>query len=103
MALPSHVFVARQAARERWRPYLAAYAEFANEWRGDGREPDLDRLMDGPAVCGNPDEVADRLNQLAKLLGLDAHLVIVDIGGLAQAEVLATIELFAAEVIPQLR
>jgi alkanesulfonate monooxygenase SsuD/methylene tetrahydromethanopterin reductase-like flavin-dependent oxidoreductase (luciferase family) len=103
VALPSHVFVAELAAREIWRPYLTSYAEFANTWRGDGRGLNIDRLMDGAAVCGDPDEVADRLNGLAKLLGLDAHLVIVDIGGLAQAEVLATIKLFGAEVIPRLQ
>jgi len=103
VALPSHVFVAESRARERWRPHLASYAEFANPWRGDGRGVDVDRLMDGAAVCGDPDEVADRLNGLAKHLGLDAHLVVVDVGGLAQGEVLATIELFGAEVIPRLR
>jgi alkanesulfonate monooxygenase SsuD/methylene tetrahydromethanopterin reductase-like flavin-dependent oxidoreductase (luciferase family) len=105
VALPSHVFVATDAAaaRTRWRPHLATYAAFANEWRGDGTELDMDTLMDGPAVCGDPAEVAGRLNQLADLLGLDAHLVIVDIGGLPQPDVLAAIRLFGAEVLPQLR
>jgi len=103
VALPSHVFVAPTDAREKWRPYLGSYAAFAQQWRGDGRGLDLDRLMDGAAVCGDPDEVADRLNGLTKLLGLDAHLVIVDIGGLPQSAVLATIALFGAEVIPRLQ
>jgi alkanesulfonate monooxygenase SsuD/methylene tetrahydromethanopterin reductase-like flavin-dependent oxidoreductase (luciferase family) len=58
--------------------------------------------MDGAAVCGHPGEVAERLDALARLLGLDAHLVIVDIGGLAQPDVLATISLFGKEVIPLL-
>jgi alkanesulfonate monooxygenase SsuD/methylene tetrahydromethanopterin reductase-like flavin-dependent oxidoreductase (luciferase family) len=104
VALPSHVFVAPTAAeaRLRWRPHLAAYAAFAEPWRGDGTAVDIDLLMDGAAVCGNPDEVASRLNALAALLGLDAHLVIVDIGGLAQPDVLATIGLFGKEVIPLL-
>jgi alkanesulfonate monooxygenase SsuD/methylene tetrahydromethanopterin reductase-like flavin-dependent oxidoreductase (luciferase family) len=105
VALPSHVFVAPDAAqaRVRWRPHLATYAEFANEWRGDGTGPDMDKLMNGAAVCGDPAEVAGRLNRLAELLGLDAHLVIVDIGGLPQPEVLDVIRLFGAEVIPLLR
>lgn len=103
VALPSHVFVAPAGARDLWRPYLTAYAEFANPWRGDGDAVDVDRLMDGAAVCGDPDQVAERLNGLAKVLGLDAHLVIVDIGGLPQSTVLATIGLFGAEVIPRLR
>jgi alkanesulfonate monooxygenase SsuD/methylene tetrahydromethanopterin reductase-like flavin-dependent oxidoreductase (luciferase family) len=104
VALPSHVFVAPTSAeaRLRWRPHLASYAAFAQPWRGDGTEPDVDRLMDGAAVCGHPGEVAERLDALARLLGLDAHLVIVDIGGLAQPDVLATISLFGKEVIPLL-
>ncbi len=102
VALPSHVFVAADHAREIWRPYLASYAEFAQPWRGDGTMLDTDRLMDGAAVAGDPDEVTERLNALAKHLGLGAHLVIVDIGGLPQAEVLAAIELFGAEVLPRL-
>jgi alkanesulfonate monooxygenase SsuD/methylene tetrahydromethanopterin reductase-like flavin-dependent oxidoreductase (luciferase family) len=104
VALPSHVFVAPTSAeaRLRWRPHLATYAAFAQQWRGDGKGPDIDRLMDGAAVCGHPEEVSRRLNALAAQLGLDAHLVIVDIGGLAQPDVLATIGLFGKEVIPLL-
>ncbi|MGP4098334.1 LLM class flavin-dependent oxidoreductase [Nonomuraea sp. KM90] len=102
VALPSHVFVAENDARERWRPHLAAYAAFASPWRGDGRAIDLDELMEGAAICGDPSEVADRLNAVRKLLGLDAHLVLIDIGGLPQEEVLAAIRLFGEKVIPQL-
>jgi alkanesulfonate monooxygenase SsuD/methylene tetrahydromethanopterin reductase-like flavin-dependent oxidoreductase (luciferase family) len=102
VALPSHVYVARSDARERWRPYLSAYARFADPLRGDGQPVDVDRLMSGSAVCGDPVEVAERLNGLQKLLGLDAHLVLIDVGGLPPAEVLAAIRLFGAEVIPQL-
>ncbi|GAB3889556.1 LLM class flavin-dependent oxidoreductase [Kibdelosporangium lantanae] len=102
VALPSHVYVAGSDARERWRPYLSAYARFADPLRGDGQPVDVDRLMSGSAVCGDPAEVADRLNGLQKLLGLDAHLVLIDVGGLPPEEVLAAIRLFGAEVIPQL-
>ncbi|HEU5472411.1 MAG TPA: LLM class flavin-dependent oxidoreductase [Actinophytocola sp.] len=104
VALPSHVFVAQSTAEAhtRWRPYLASYASFADEWRGDGTRLDIDKLLAGAAVCGDPEQVAGRLNQLATLLGLDAHLVIVDIGGLAQPDVLAVIRLFGTEVIPRL-
>lgn len=103
VALPSHVFVAPSAgeARRRWRPYLGAYATFADPWRGDG-EVDVDLLMEGAAVCGDPAEVAERLNELGRLLGLDAHLVMLDIGGLPQTEVLDAIRLFGDQVIPRL-
>ncbi|MBB5801725.1 alkanesulfonate monooxygenase SsuD/methylene tetrahydromethanopterin reductase-like flavin-dependent oxidoreductase (luciferase family) [Saccharothrix ecbatanensis] len=103
VALPSHVFVAPTAAgaRAMWRPHLAAYAEFADPWRGDG-DVNLDALMDGAAVCGDPAEVAERLNGLTELLGLDAQLVMVDIGGMPHQAVLDTIRLFGREVLPNL-
>lgn len=102
VALPSHVYVAEHDARAHWKPYLQAYATFADPWRGDGHTIDVDRLMEGAAVCGDPTEVADRLNALQKLLDLDAHLVLIDIGGLPPEEVLAAIRLFGEKVIPQL-
>ncbi|MFD9739495.1 hypothetical protein, partial [Umezawaea sp. NPDC059074] len=39
---------------------------------------------------------------LGTLLDLDAHLVMVDVGGLPQPDVLDAIRLFGAEVIPRL-
>ncbi|MBB5956880.1 alkanesulfonate monooxygenase SsuD/methylene tetrahydromethanopterin reductase-like flavin-dependent oxidoreductase (luciferase family) [Saccharothrix tamanrassetensis] len=104
VALPSHVFVAPTAseARGTWRPHLEAYARFADPWRGDG-DADVAALMDGAAVCGDPVEVTDRLNHLGELLGLDAQLVMVDIGGLPHSAVLDTIRLFGAEVLPNLK
>ncbi|MFT7836134.1 LLM class flavin-dependent oxidoreductase [Saccharothrix sp. BKS2] len=104
VALPSHVFVAPTAAgaRARWRPHLTAYAHFADRWRGDGGV-DVDALMDGAAVCGDPAEVTERLNALTGLLGLDAQLVMIDIGGLPHGAVLDAIRLFGAEVLPNLK
>ncbi|PSL56049.1 alkanesulfonate monooxygenase SsuD/methylene tetrahydromethanopterin reductase-like flavin-dependent oxidoreductase (luciferase family) [Saccharothrix carnea] len=103
VALPSHVYVAPTAgaARATWRPHLAAYAEFADPWRGDG-DVDVDLLMEGAAVCGDPAEVTDRLNRLTELLSLDAQLVMVDIGGLPHQAVLDAIRLFGREVLPNL-
>ncbi|MDT7789171.1 MAG: hypothetical protein QOF58_7590, partial [Pseudonocardiales bacterium] len=93
VGVPSHVFVAHDDARERWRPHLAEYARFADPWRGDG-DIDVDAIMDGAAVCGTPDQVADRLNTLAELLTIDTHLVMVDIGGMPPESVIETIRLF---------
>ena len=103
VALPSHVFVAPTAdgARERWRPHLASYARFADPWRGDG-DVDIDLIMEGAAVCGTPAEVAARLNSLARELTLDAHLVMIDLGGMPHACVVDTIHLFGRDVLPRL-
>jgi alkanesulfonate monooxygenase SsuD/methylene tetrahydromethanopterin reductase-like flavin-dependent oxidoreductase (luciferase family) len=105
VSLPSHVFVAPNSAeaRRRWRPHLSAYADFASPWRGNGGPIDVDALMDGAAVCGDPADVALRLNELADLLELDTHLVMVDIGGLPHEQVLDTVRLFGEQVIPRLR
>jgi alkanesulfonate monooxygenase SsuD/methylene tetrahydromethanopterin reductase-like flavin-dependent oxidoreductase (luciferase family) len=101
VGVPSHVFVAHEDARERWRPHLAEYARFADPWRGDG-DIDVEVIMEGSAVCGTPEEVAGRLNELAEHLSIDTHLVMVDIGGMAQESVIETIRLFGAEVLPKL-
>ncbi|SDH07018.1 Flavin-dependent oxidoreductase, luciferase family (includes alkanesulfonate monooxygenase SsuD and methylene tetrahydromethanopterin reductase) [Lentzea fradiae] len=101
VGVPSHVFVARDDARARWRPHLAEYARFADPWRGDG-DIDVDAIMDGAAVCGTPDEVVTRLNALAERLSIDTHLVMVDIGGMPHESVIETIRLFGAEVLPEL-
>ncbi|KOV80734.1 hypothetical protein ADL03_32045 [Nocardia sp. NRRL S-836] len=101
VGVPSHVFVAEADARERWRPHLAEYARFADPWRGDG-DIDVDEIMSGAAVCGTPDEVAERLNALARTLSIDTHLVMVDIGGMPHESVIETIRLFGAEVLPKL-
>ncbi|GHH31486.1 luciferase [Lentzea cavernae] len=101
VGVPSHVFVAREDARERWRPHLAEYARFADPWRGDG-DIDVDAIMDGAAVCGTPEEVAERLNALAEHLSIDTHLVMVDIGGMPHESVIETIRLFGSEVLPKL-
>ncbi|MFC5104824.1 LLM class flavin-dependent oxidoreductase [Kibdelosporangium philippinense] len=102
VALPSHLFVAENNAQERWRPYLEVYASFASPWRGDGKKVDVEELMAGAAICGTPTEVAERLNAQQKLLGLDAHLVLIDVGGLPRHEVLEAITLFGEKVIPLL-
>lgn len=101
VGVPSHVFVASEQARERWRPHLGEYARFADPWRGDGYI-DLDQIMEGAAICGSPGEVADRLNALAAELTIDTHLVMVDIGGMPHESVVDTIRLFGTEVLPRL-
>jgi alkanesulfonate monooxygenase SsuD/methylene tetrahydromethanopterin reductase-like flavin-dependent oxidoreductase (luciferase family) len=102
---PSHVHVGRSTAeaRSRWRPYLGAYATFANDLRGDGTPVDVDRLLQGAAVCGDPEEVIERLRALRDRLGLDVLLVLLDVGGLPEDELFATLELFGREVLPALK
>lgn len=99
----SHVHVAResQTAREEWRPYLTQYADWANEMRGVTAKVDYDAIVNGPAMCGSPAEIAERLQSVKEVLEPDLHLAVFDIGGLSHTELTRTTELFASEVIPQ--
>lgn len=99
----SHVHVAptTQAARDGWRPYLTGYAEWANGIRGVTAPVDYDAIVDGPAMCGSPEEVADRMGSLCEALRPDVHLSVFDIGGLPAQAVRESMELFASEVMPR--
>ncbi|MEZ5232112.1 MAG: LLM class flavin-dependent oxidoreductase [Acidimicrobiales bacterium] len=93
-----------QEARRRWRPYFENYVRFASMVRSAGaRSFEFDVLIDGPAVCGSPAEVVERLSTMAELLGLDRVLVLIDAGGIPMALVEDVFELVGGEVIPALR
>ncbi|MEM9564610.1 MAG: LLM class flavin-dependent oxidoreductase [Actinomycetota bacterium] len=95
-----------EAARAAWEPYYRNYWAFVGSLLdGSGRWPTFDypSLLAGPAICGGPGEVVDRIGRWGEILGLDRHLFMFDLGGMPHAEVEATIERFAADVLPQLR
>ncbi|MGW2464137.1 LLM class flavin-dependent oxidoreductase [Streptomyces sp. NPDC001761] len=104
----SHVFVAEtsQEARARWAPYIETYLTVRKPGDvGPPAPPDFDTYVgpDGPAICGSPAEVVDRLGRLQELWGHDLHLLAIDVGGLPYADVQAATELVASEVLPQVR
>ncbi|MEQ3552814.1 LLM class flavin-dependent oxidoreductase [Pseudonocardia nematodicida] len=98
----SHAFVAptTQEARRQWQGHVEAYYRLA----GAEGPLDLDEQAgpDGPLLCGSPAQVVDKLGRLGELWGHGLHLLAVDIGGIPAAEVSASVELIAAEVLPQL-
>jgi alkanesulfonate monooxygenase SsuD/methylene tetrahydromethanopterin reductase-like flavin-dependent oxidoreductase (luciferase family) len=103
VALPSHCWVEKtsQAARARYRPYLEQYVAFARGLRdGFGRPLDFDGLIGGPAICGSPAEVVDRIGAINERLGLDHHLLKVDAGGASFGAVQATLDLLGSDVLP---
>ncbi len=104
VGFPTYLHVAKtsQEARRRWRPHLEHYKEFAMEIRGSfGRPTDFDSLLHGPAVCGSPAEVADRIGQINRDLDLDRQQFLVDVGGLPFPIVGEVVELLATEALPQ--
>jgi alkanesulfonate monooxygenase SsuD/methylene tetrahydromethanopterin reductase-like flavin-dependent oxidoreductase (luciferase family) len=106
----SHAHVHRHSAtaRARWEPRYRAYIEWVNDLQSrssEGRNPglggfDFDRLCAATAICGSPAEALERMAEMRELLHLDTHVVMMDMGGLPDDELMATIELFGAEVIP---
>jgi alkanesulfonate monooxygenase SsuD/methylene tetrahydromethanopterin reductase-like flavin-dependent oxidoreductase (luciferase family) len=103
---PSYVHVARtsQEARDRWRPYLDSYARFAVSSRGSfGRPLDYEGMLAGPAICGSPAEVADRIAAINETLGLQMHYLMLDLGGLPAALLSEVLDLVGGEVLPQVR
>ena len=102
---PSYVHVARttQQARTRWRPHLEHYVEYAADFRGAfGRPMDYDGLLKGPAICGSPAEVAERIAEVNELLDLDLHYLLLDLGGLDDDTLFEVIDLLGEEVLPSI-
>jgi alkanesulfonate monooxygenase SsuD/methylene tetrahydromethanopterin reductase-like flavin-dependent oxidoreductase (luciferase family) len=117
----SHAHVARdsETARARWRPHHLHYLEWvANElvpWAGANVGPggapmpqhvrfDFEQLCEkGPALCGSPAEVVERMSAIREALGLDLHLVMFDHGGLPEALLRDSFERFGTEVLPRVQ
>lgn len=66
-----------------------------------GRERDL--KPGGMVFAGDPDEIAQRIIHLHKLLGHDRQILQMDVGGMPQADLLSSIELLGTEVLPRIR
>ena len=67
-----------------------------------GRPTDFASLLTGPAICGSPAEVIDRIAEVNQILGLDRHLFLMDVGSLPEATLHDAIELMGSEVLPAL-
>lgn len=101
----SHFFVGEtsQGARDAFYPHYRNYTADGLGLRLDRATFDRMTGVDGPLVVGSPQEVADKILRRHELFGLDRFLGQVDLGGLGREAVLASIDLFAAEVAPQVR
>ncbi len=105
VGFPSYLHVAEtsQEARRRWRPYLEHYRDFALTVRSSfGRETDFDSLLEGPAICGSPAEVIERISEIDEILGLDRHIFLLDAGGLPDEALASEMDLLATDVLPAL-
>ncbi len=105
-----HVAPTTAAAQERFGVWYRHYWEFVQdlvaEFTPDAPRLPFDQitLLDGrgPAICGSPAEVVDRIGHWRELFGLSRHLFMFDLGGIPDPDLFATLDLFGAEVLPQL-
>lgn len=103
LGMPNYCWVAKtsQAARSQWRPRLERYVASVRNLRGSfGRGVDFDSLLAGPAICGSPAEVVDRIGYINEQLGLDDHILLMDVGGMPFDELAASLELMGSDVLP---
>lgn len=106
VGLPSYCWVAKtsQQARAEFRPRIDHYVErFRSLRQGFGRPMDFERLIQGPAICGSPAEVVDRLGAINELLGLDNHILLMDLGGAPLSALRDAMELMGARVLPHFK
>lgn len=103
LGMPSYCWVAEtsQRARQQFQPRLEHYVErFKRLRQGFGRPMDFEGLLSGPAICGSPAEVVDRLGRVHELLGLDNHILLMDLGGVPLSELQHALSLMGRDVLP---
>ncbi|MGH1487934.1 MAG: LLM class flavin-dependent oxidoreductase [Acidimicrobiales bacterium] len=103
----SHTYVAdnktgRHNTVNDWVKYYEAYWNFVGTMVPSEFWPpfDFEKLQVGPAICGSPEAVIDRIGQWQEILSMDRHLFMFDLGGMPAEEVTETIELFGTSVVP---
>ncbi len=57
----------------------------------------------GAVICGSPDEVVERIGEMAELCGMTQFLAWTRMGGLPHDKVMHCMELMASKVMPQLK
>jgi alkanesulfonate monooxygenase SsuD/methylene tetrahydromethanopterin reductase-like flavin-dependent oxidoreductase (luciferase family) len=101
-----HVGPTSQAARSTFEPHYQQYWSWVQDLirvytPHAGSLPfDFQNLLAGPAVCGSPAEVIERIGRWHELLDLDRFLFMFDLGGLADRTLCETLERFGTEVRP---
>ena len=102
------------AARDHWAPWHLGYLHWVWELicaqsGGSGPPPISDREaafedpVRSPALCGDADEVAERITRWNETLGgIDRLVLKFDGGNLPEADVHASVQRFADEVAPRL-
>lgn len=112
LARGMHCATTDEAAHDTFMPAYAQFLEAAAKVAAPpGADPETPRnpfeLADGTAladtvVCGDPRRCGDALERIAEL-GIDEVVLFVNMGGIPHDDVMASLRLFAAEVLPRVR
>lgn len=106
-----HVAGTSQEARRRWAPRYLAYMGAVEDWirqsaRRAGTETrglgavDFETMTSTIAICGSAEEAVERMGVAAEVLQLDTQILMMDLGGLPDAELHECIELAGSHVLP---
>ncbi len=102
-----HVAQDSQQAMNQFRVWYQNYWDWVQSLiksytpHAESFEFDYERLSTGPALVGSPSQIVDRIGQSKDLLGLDRMIFMFDLGGIPDQTLYPNIELFGAEVVPQ--
>jgi alkanesulfonate monooxygenase SsuD/methylene tetrahydromethanopterin reductase-like flavin-dependent oxidoreductase (luciferase family) len=96
-----------QDAKEQFYPYWLATMKYGAQARGwavpSRAHYDAWTTKARAIFAGSPDEVADRLITVGRLVGADRYGLQMDWAGVPHAAVMKAIELLGTEVLPQVR
>jgi len=96
-----------QDAKEAFYPYwleTMKYGAKARGWSIPTRAEYDEMARDGQSIfAGSPEEIAERLITVGKLLGADRYAMQMDWSGVPHERVMASIELLGTEVLPRVK
>jgi alkanesulfonate monooxygenase SsuD/methylene tetrahydromethanopterin reductase-like flavin-dependent oxidoreductase (luciferase family) len=101
-----HVFVGRtsQEARDDYFPYYADYLSEAPQFANGMPRTVFDQwVAQDRLMVGSPQQIIDGILHHHELLGTDRYLAQIEIGGMPEAMVNESLELYATEVAPVIR
>jgi len=101
----------RQAAHDHLSIYQAPFQSWVMSKKMGCKPEDVDlpeRITNFGAedcviACGTPDDVHEKITQIIDATGADRFIIQGDYGGQPWEKVMASLELFSADVVPQLR
>jgi alkanesulfonate monooxygenase SsuD/methylene tetrahydromethanopterin reductase-like flavin-dependent oxidoreductase (luciferase family) len=109
----SHAGIAvdSSSARERFECRYLRYLERVGDWQTEsaeraGRTPlprifsDFETMTSTIAMCGSPAAIVERMARAKETLHLDTQLVMIDMGGMPDDDIRASLELFGEHVLP---